>query len=92
MNTKEVLEIILTLCIGYMIYTMLFAREGHSVLSMAGLENVLQGVPTSEDVPDEEDEEYEEEDEDYDEAMDEDDDGLLEEPVGSPATVVSDGL
>ena len=39
MNTKRVLEIVLSFCIGWMIYSMLFMREGHSSLSMASLDS-----------------------------------------------------
>jgi len=42
MDTKEVLEIILCLCIGWMIYSILFMREG-----MAELKTLKKGIPSS---------------------------------------------
>jgi hypothetical protein len=73
MNTKRVLEIVLSFCIGWMIYSMLFMREGHSFLSMASLDSGGVG-PTARAA----DARYEEEDEAYEDRMDEDLDG--EEP------------
>jgi hypothetical protein len=93
MDTKRILEIILSFCIGWMIYSMLFEKEGHSILSMATLEDLTQGGFAQEgmiaDEPGDEedeanraDEEEEEEDNDYEEAMFKDDDGLMPRGTG----------
>jgi hypothetical protein len=88
MDTKRILEIILSFCIGWMIYSMLFEREGHSFLSMATIDDVTQGgiiadePGDEEDEANEEDEEEEDEDDDYEEAMVDDDDGLMPEGTG----------
>ena len=57
--------------LGGMIYSMLFEREGHSILSMATIGDMTQGDIIADEPGDDEDEAneedamYEEDDEDY---------------------------